>query len=234
MSLIIHIESATDICSVALGRDGLLVGEKRALEVRQHISKLSVLIDELLTEQHVTYSDLAAVAVSSGPGSYTGLRVGYATAKGLCLALNIPLIEVDTLYRIAWGMKQQSTLAVDLYVPMIDARRMEVYAAHYNDKLEEIRPAHAWILDQDNVEALLKPYERILFGGNGAFKIKTFELEVSDDKKFIINDIGCNSSFLVDAAWQQYQSGDFGDLAYCEPTYLKPPNITKPKGAKKL
>lgn len=229
MSLILHIDSATDICSVCLGLNGRLVLEKRAARARQHISQLSVLIQDLLKENQFNYADLQAVAVSSGPGSYTGLRVGYATAKGLCLALDIPFIEVDTLYSLAWGMRNQSERIPDLYIPMIDARRMEVYASYYDQSLQQVRPPHAWILNESNLSDLLQQYKRVAFGGNGAFKVGRIELEANHSTNLIISDISCDSSYMVEGAWQQYQNGQFANLAYCEPRYLKAPNITTPK-----
>lgn len=214
---------------MALGKAGALIQELHTTEARQHISHLSLLIDELLAAQALSYKDLSAVAVSNGPGSYTGLRVGYATAKGLCLALDIPLIEVDTLYSIAWGMKHQDGVSADVYIPMIDARRMEVYSAQYDSSLVETQAASPWILDKASIEALVEQYDSIAFGGNGAFKIRKLALEVVEHKKMIVSNIECNASFLIAAAWQKYEAGVLADLAYCEPRYLKPPNITKPK-----
>jgi tRNA threonylcarbamoyladenosine biosynthesis protein TsaB len=207
----------------------MLVLELRAADARQHISQLSVLIDDLLQSAGFTYTDLDALAVSRGPGSYTGLRVGYATAKGLCLGLDIPLIEVGTLHSIAWGMRQNTLSKVDLYVPMIDARRMEVYSAFYDKNLFEVRPPHAWVLDEKDLRSLIDRYKTVAFGGNAAFKVAKTGLEVINDNNLVISSIECNSAYLIHPAWEIYQSGHFANTAYCEPAYLKPPNITKPQ-----
>ena len=229
MSYILHIETATDICSVALGKSGELIREHHATEIRMHISSLSVLIDEILGQEQLTYRDLAAIAVSTGPGSYTGLRVGYATAKGLAIGLEIPIIEVDTLYSIAWGMKQVCRSPVSLFVPMIDARRMEVYSAQYDENLQRVKDAAPWILDENSLSDLLERYDTVAFGGNGAFKVEDLFFEVSVDKVLLFSQIECNSTYLVAPAWRLYTTNKWADTAYCEPRYIKPPNITKPK-----
>ncbi len=232
MSFILHIETVTDVCSVSLGRSGALIKEINAPEARQHISLLSVLIDELLHDEQISYKDLAAIAVSTGPGSYTGLRVGYATTKGLCLSLNIPMIKVDTLYSLAWAMRAQHDDNIDLFIPMVDARRMEVYSARYDGQLQVVQPVHAWILNEENVDYLISSGKHIAFGGNGAFKLPQIRPEINHLDHLYIHEIQCNASFLIEAAWNDYLSGQFADLAYSTPTYLKPPNITKPKASK--
>lgn len=229
MTLVLHIETATDICSVSLGVNGDLLEERRTQEARQHISHLSLLIDDLLASQNQTYRDLHAIALSTGPGSYTGLRVGYATGKGLAMALDIPLIEVDTLYSIAWGMKKTSPANIDLFVPMIDARRMEVYTAHFDQELNLVKPAEPWIIDTSSINDIINKHNHIAFGGNGAFKIEQIEIEMTFRKGLFISDTGCDSSFLVANAYRKWQDQNFADVAYCEPRYIKPPNITKPK-----
>lgn len=233
MAYILHIETATDICSVALAQDGMLIKEMRANEARQHISHLSTLIDDLLSASGIEYNALSAIAVSAGPGSYTGLRVGYATAKGLCLSIDIPLITVNTLYSLAWSMKNhmKEPTSIDRYIPMIDARRMEVYAAVFDGGLQELKPAHALILDERCIQEWRDRELSYAFAGNGAHKVFDILPEVSNYKYFIINDLYCDSRALVSSAWDKYKKHDFADLAYDEPLYIKPPNITKSKKA---
>ena len=229
MAHILHIETATDVCSVAIADSGRPILERQTAEPRQHISNLSELIEEVLLVSSIAHRQLAAIAVSRGPGSYTGLRVGYATAKGLCFGLGIPLIEVDTLYSLAWGMKRKLLNDLDVIVPMIDARRNEVYSAHYNGDLKEIKPAHAWILSEGDLKATQETNARIGYCGNGAFKIRQILHEVDSHKNMFISDLSCSSSFLIAQAWNCFQKKIFADLAYAEPLYLKPPNITKRK-----
>ena len=229
MATILHIETATAVCSAAIAKSGELVLERGVSEPRQHISQLSPLVQKTLETIDMTYGELDAIAVSRGPGSYTGLRVGYATAKGLCLGLDIPLIEVDTLYSLAWGMKHQQGFDLDIYLPMIDARRMEVYCAHFDHQLNEIRPHQAWIVTAEDVLGLVASGKSIGFCGNGAFKVGLCSLELEEYNNLFINELNCNSSLLVARAWAHYQAGRFADLAYAEPFYLKPPNITTPR-----
>lgn len=230
MGVILHIETATDICSVALGENGVLLKEIRANEPRAHISSLSTLLEELIEDDKYSAKLISAFAVSSGPGSYTGLRVGYATAKGLCLALNIPLIEVSTLYSLAHGMNMQINYTPDLIVPMIDARRMEVYTAMYDSMLNEIKSPHPWILNDESVTDLLEKYDRIVFGGDGAHKMKDIVERIDTAGKSIeVRSTQCNSAFLIEPAWKKFGKEDFSDLAYSSPFYLKPANITVPK-----
>jgi len=230
MAYIIHIETSTDICSVALAESGQLVQEVRAEEPLMHISKLSTLIDDLLHHHQVSYGNLAAVVISTGPGSYTGLRVGYATAKGLCLACSIPLIEVDTLYSLAWGLREAAQQHTDArYISMIDARRKEVYAAFFDAKLAVTKAPHPLILNTEVISSLMDDSVTYIIGGNGAHKVSEILPEVNESKNLIISDLGCDASFLIDQAWSMFVNEEFSDLAYCEPLYIKPPNITVSK-----
>ncbi len=228
MAHILHLETATDVCSVALGVSGEYVAGKSLLEGRQHISQLSSLCDQVLHQAGSSYHALNAIAVSEGPGSYTGLRVAFATAKGLAVGLNIPIIGVSTLLSLAYAMRRHQG-EVDMYVPMLDARRMEVYTAQYDQDLNSIEPVHAAILDDNYCKKLLQSNKRLCFAGNGAFKMEKVLHESESHKSIIINKLECNARHLIDLAWYYYQSNTFLDTAYCKPFYLKPPNITKPK-----
>lgn len=226
MAYILHLETATDVCSVALSHHGQLVHEVQAAEPRSHISKLSVLIDDMLKRQQIAYSVLDAVAVSAGPGSYTGLRVAYATAKGLCFALQKPMIEVDTLQSIAHAMAQSHTGA-SCYMPMIDARRMEVYTNQFDQANLALSQTEAVVLTPEFFESMKQAYDTIVIGGNGAFKTRNF-VEASDTQ-VILSEIVCDARHLVSIAYEKYEAEQFADVAYCEPRYLKPPNITVSK-----
>ena len=213
MSLILNIDTALDQASVCLA-DG---PEVMALEVnnaqKDHAAWLHPAIQKMLSGQGKKISDLTAIAVSIGPGSYTGLRVGLATAKGICYAAGLPLITVPTLQIIAASVQDE---AKELICPLIDARRMEVFSAFYGKTLREISPAHAEVLDEKSYRAELSTYE-ILFCGNGAKKL---QLILSHPNASF-------SSTIPSAAHQARLSADlylqksFADLAYSAPLYIK-------------
>ena len=171
MALFLCIETATPVCSVAISSDHQLIGLKESTKKNSHSEIITVFIEELLNENKLTAFQLDAIVVSKGPGSYTGLRIGVSTAKGLCYALGIPLISVNTLYSMAAGIKktQQDSLAKDhLFCPMIDARRMEVYAALYDNNLNEIRETKAEIIDSDSFQDHLSSNPVLFFGASAA------------------------------------------------------------------
>src|ERR1700712_4178555 len=171
MSLILQIETATTVCSVALAEDGVVLACKELEQRNAHAEVITVFIDDLLKTTGKQYSELAAVAVSSGPGSYTGLRIGVSVAKGLCFALDIPLIAVETLEAMADGIIGQHIFDDNhtLLCPMIDARRMEVFTAVFDADENRIRPTSAEIIDENSFSDLLKN-SQILFFGDGAAK----------------------------------------------------------------
>jgi tRNA threonylcarbamoyladenosine biosynthesis protein TsaB len=216
MSLIIHLETATSICSVALAENGKLIADRKS-GGKDHARLLTVLIDELINECGYTYASLDAVAVSKGPGSYTGLRIGVATAKGLCYALDRPLIAVNTLYSLAVCMKHSLNGNEDkmtVFCPMIDARRMEVYTAAYNYLLEEIIPVQAMILSPESLPEL-KEY-KVILAGDGAEKF----LPVSS-MQITLLDVFPDARGLIMEALRKYHIKDFESTAYFEPFYLK-------------
>lgn len=215
--MILHIETATDICSVVLADNGVVVAEKTSEPIRDHASSLAVYIDEFFNESGVKPSDLRAVAVSKGPGSYTGLRIGVSTAKGLCYALNIPLIAVATTQSMAQLFYLNNFEYNGYVVPLLDARRMEVYGAIYNQQLEEVHPIVAEILHSDSFS--LKSTISYTLIGSGAAKSKAFfdsKSNVLIDDAFSVSAIG-----LVKPALIAYQEKVFEDVAYFEPFYLK-------------
>ena len=214
MSLILNIDTALDSASLCLGTDGsagqTLINENQ----KDHAAWLHPAISQLLKENRVALSQLQAVAVSIGPGSYTGLRVGLAAAKGLCYALQIPLITISTLAIIAHAVKEEAS---DLICPLIDARRMEVFAAVYTRSLEERIPAHALLVDEHSFAPLLLSH-KILFCGNGSIKLKPLLL---DNLQAGFSATRSNAADLASLAGQCFENKEFADSATAEPLYIK-------------
>ncbi|MFH1161306.1 MAG: tRNA (adenosine(37)-N6)-threonylcarbamoyltransferase complex dimerization subunit type 1 TsaB [bacterium] len=228
MSLLLAIETATPVCSVALARDGECVAIRETTSANAHSSLLTIYIEQLFQEAGYRYQDLDAVAVSMGPGSYTGLRIGVAAAKGLCYALEKPLIAVPTLQAMAEGMNCQLPIANCplLICPVIDARRMEVYCAVYNEQLEEIRPTDAVILHENSFQDLLSNHVMI-FGGTGAQKCKP--LLAGQPNAVFLDNFQASAGYLIPLAEKRFFTGHFENLAYFEPFYLKDFVAGKPK-----
>ena len=233
MPLILSIETATDVCSVAVSRGAQVVASRVAQGSQAHAQQLTLLIQAALIEAGARISDLAAVAVTAGPGSYTGLRIGTATAKGIAYATGARLIAVPTLQGIAAGAANiRSPDARAVYCPMLDARRMEVYIAAYDSNLQEIAAAEALVVTPESmqdfwakqgiVEAGNRQYAPIVLVGNGVEKCKN-ELHTLD--LIFMNDI-CLAQNLSQLAYQRFTKNQFEDLAYFEPNYLKGANIT--------
>ncbi len=213
MSYILNIETATKNCSVSIAKNGTTILCKEISELGySHAEKLHVFIEEIINDVEITYKDLAAVAVSKGPGSYTGLRIGVSTAKGLCYALDVPLIAIDTLAILANKVK----ITDGLIIPMIDARRMEVYTAVFNSKNEIITDVKAEILTDNSFSNL---EETIYFVGDSNEKAKT----VLTKNNFIFLDgiIYPSSNEMSSISMIKFQNNDFEDVAYFEPYYLK-------------
>lgn len=225
MSLILQLETATRSCSVALAENGILLAKKEQNEANIHAQSITLFIEELMNNCQKTYADLSAVAVSMGPGSYTGLRIGVSTAKGLCYASDIPLISVSTLAAMATA-KQELANPDTLLCPMIDARRMEVYLAVFDQHLNLKEPVKAQILDQHTFDELVKNHRMLIFG-DGAEKCK----ELYTAPKFQFAEHVNSAADLTTLAHQAYQAQNFVDLAYFEPFYLKDFIATQPKNA---
>jgi len=225
MPRILHIETATEVCSVALSHiNGKLIGVEEDNSGFAHAEKLTVLIDKLLKKAGVEFNQLNAVAVSYGPGSYTGLRIGMSAAKGFCYALNIPLITISTLKAMAAGAEHLSDvenlfLQPDvLLCPMIDARRMEVYAAFYDKELNEVRAPSSDIIDADSYGEYLKK-NKILFFGNGAAKCKPVLSPKANT--YFFDEFQLSAQNMIALAYSAFKEKNFANLAYCEPLYLK-------------
>lgn len=220
MANILCIETATTACSVALTRDGNILSKKETTEKNAHSAKLTLFIDEVLKKNRLLFSDLDAIAVSKGPGSYTGLRIGVSTAKGLCYALDIPLIAINTLQSLAWGMAgsfSEKKHSNPLLCPMIDARRMEVYAAVFNFDLEEVRETKADIIDTNSFSEYLDK-SQVIFFGDGADKCKDI---ITHPNAVFVDDIFPSSANMAIPVNQKFEQKLFEDVAYFEPFYLK-------------
>ena len=225
---ILLLETATDSCSVALADNNNIVAEKYINQPKAHASLLARYICDILQENNLTMEDCSAVAVSKGPGSYTGLRVGVSCAKGLCYGASKPLISVCTLATIAQMALDNKLYSGEgdfLIVPMIDARRMEVYTANFNSKGEQLTPVEAKILDETSYAAELATGP-VLFTGNGAEKFK--ELVGENPNAFFAPQEPHAAGMRVIAA-NKLQAGEFEDNAYFEPFYLKDFVAGKPK-----
>ena len=215
MALFLLIETATKSCSVSLSSENKIIACKEEVnEQYYHAEKLTVFITELFKTQDFTTKDLDAVAVSKGPGSYTGLRISVSTAKGLCYALDIPLISVSTLKAMAFGMAQKEKS--DLYCPMIDARRMEVYNAFYNSTNKEIRGIQADIIEACSYQKELD--KKVLFFGDGAEKCKQM---IQHPNARFIDGIFPSSKDMLEIANEKFAENFFEDVVYFEPFYLK-------------
>lgn len=228
MSLILSIETATSVCSVALHKQHDLIGLQELHLEKSHSGLLAVLIQDLVKYCGYTMDDLDAVAVSKGPGSYTGLRIGTATAKGLCYALDIPMLAINTLEAMAHKANQFNYQG-DYLCPMIDARRMEVYCLIVNDELETIEATRPVIVDEDAFRKYLDERTMIFFG-NGAAKCKPllspFPRAVFIDNIFpSAKEIGELAATKMD----ENKEGAFEDIAYFEPFYLKDFKAISPK-----
>ena len=218
MACILHIETSTDVCSVALSEDGAILFAKEDHEGRGHATVLGVFIDEVLSMADSHAKPIEAVAVSCGPGSYTGLRIGVSMAKGICYGRNIPLIALPTLKVLSVPVLLMDELPEDaLLCPMLDARRMEVYAAIYDRALNPLREVGADIIDSNSYEEYLNEHP-VYFFGNGAGKCK--EVIKHPNARFIDN-IEPLARWMFPLADREYMNESFQDVAYFEPFYLK-------------
>ena len=213
MTYILHLETATKSCSVALSLNGEMVAISEVISAEySHAENLTVFVKKVLDESQISLADLAAVSVSSGPGSYTGLRIGVSTSKGFCYALNIPLIAVDALH----SLTQQALLRHPgkNLCAMIDARRMEVFSAIYNKSFEIIKPISADIIDEKSYSE----YGSFVYFGDGAEKLKNCweDRDLQSDLNIFSSAVG-----QITEAYRKFVAQEFEDVAYFEPFYLK-------------
>lgn len=222
---ILQIETATQVCSVAISQNGKTIALKELMASNIHASSLTLFIKEVMDMSGLQFSDLDAIAVSKGPGSYTGLRIGVSTAKGLCFALDRPLIGIETLKMMAEGFTEQHPAYTGLVCSMIDARRMEVFTAVYDKDLKYVTPVTAKIIDAQSFENELS-LNKITFIGDGALKCKDVLLH----ENALFSDLNFNSAaHMSRLASEAYLSVQFEDVAYFEPFYLKDFVLTTPK-----
>lgn len=224
MCTLLTIETSTHVCSCALSRNGNILISKVNYDGQSHASLLGLYVHEIM--EYLREQDLVlnAVAVSSGPGSYTGLRIGVSQAKGVCYGLNIPLIAIPT-HRLMASMMQNKVSEDTLLCPMIDARRMEVYAAIYDVSMHVVRETSADIVDEETYAPFLQKRE-VAFFGNGAAKCQSV---ITHPNALFIEDIHPLASGMIPLAEQAFREGVFVDAAYFEPFYLKEFVATVPK-----
>ncbi|HSR38025.1 MAG TPA: tRNA (adenosine(37)-N6)-threonylcarbamoyltransferase complex dimerization subunit type 1 TsaB [Phnomibacter sp.] len=218
MSLILNIDTSGETGMVALSRQGIIVQYEQNEKQQEHASFLQPAIAAIMQRENATFSDLAAVAVGNGPGSYTGLRVGLASAKGICFAAQLPLITISSLEILAAAMKQAIPVTATDYLlcPMIDARRMEVFMALYNADLQCLQEPSAVVLTP---ELFYNAPQVIYVGGNGASKF--LSITPQPEKHIGIDAITYYKQSLAVLAWEHFQRARFADLAYSEPFYSK-------------
>lgn len=218
MTLILSIETSTSVCSVALHNQGNLVTYQSLFVARSHAESLSTMIDNILDISGYTAKDLAAIAISEGPGSYTGLRIGAATATGLCYGLDIPSIAISTLVAMALSIKPFN-ITHALCCPMIDARRMEVYCLITDAAGNILEDAHPHIVTENSFETWLKQSE-MLFFGDGAEKCKP--ILANNPKASFIDGIYPSAKEIGILAYDAFQQQKFVSIAQFSPVYLKP------------
>ena len=224
--MILCLETATPTCSVALN-DGLKTLALRECKSQNaHSEKITLFIKEVMDEVGIGYDQLDAVAVSKGPGSYTGLRIGVSTAKGVCYAAGLPLMAIDTLHAMAYGMRDRFGAELqsgDLLVPMIDARRMEVYCSVFDANLNRVQDTQAMIFDETThfspLTSHLSPPNRLWLFGDGAPKLHT--LFDGEESIRIVDGFEPSAAYMALLSDQALKAGEFVDVAYFEPFYLK-------------
>jgi tRNA threonylcarbamoyladenosine biosynthesis protein TsaB len=227
MSYILSLETSTTVCSVAIHEAGKLLMSREILIPQSHASKLAVLVDEVRQASKLDFKQLSAVAVASGPGSYTGLRIGVSTAKALCYALNIPLVAVETLDIMAYQVqtsRNRNQNNQEFYCPMIDARRMEVYCKVFDESLNVIQPVEAKIIDEHSFDDVMSE-STLIFFGDGSSKCK--EILTNPNAVFMEN-IFPAASMLGELAHKKFIEGIVEDVVHFEPFYLKDFLIKKP------
>ena len=213
MALLLNIETATKNCSVSLAKDGITLAIREIATLHfSHAEKLHVFIEELLQETQLKLQEVSAIAVSQGPGSYTGLRIGVSAAKGLCYALSVPLIAVDTLELLA----RKITVESGLIVPMIDARRMEVFSSFFDKNYIKIRETQADIIDESSYQEIQETMHLV---GDGTMKFK--EILTGDNFQYYPDIEFPSAKEMALVSFQKFQNEQFEDVAYFEPFYLK-------------
>ncbi|MBY0244372.1 MAG: tRNA (adenosine(37)-N6)-threonylcarbamoyltransferase complex dimerization subunit type 1 TsaB [Sphingobacteriaceae bacterium] len=214
---ILQIETSTSVCSVAISSNGKTIAIKEEDAKNIHASSLTLFIESLMKQVNLEFNQLSAIAISKGPGSYTGLRIGVSTAKGLSFALDKPLISVPTLQMMANGFLISNPDYKGFVCPMIDARRMEVFTAVYDANLNEISATSAQIIDEQSFQTILSQ-SKVSFIGDGAMKCTSV---LAHENSVFEADNFNSAGFMSELAYQKYTAAEFEDVAYFEPFYLK-------------
>ena len=221
---LLSLETSTDVCSVAISQGNELLSIRNTSESFSHSEVITLFIIDCLKEAQLNVSDLSAVCVSQGPGSYTALRIGASTGKGICFAQSIPLIAVNSLEALAYPVHKEFSGAV--VIPMLDARRNEVYMQVYDQDFNLLEDSKAQILDESTFETYGHFRDQsIVFCGNGAKKAK----DLVDVSHGTFIDSKCNAQYIAELGRMKYHQKSFENLSYYEPFYLKAPNITVQK-----
>ncbi len=224
MTYILQIETATTNCSVALSENGKTIAVKEVSDGYSHAENIHVFIKEILAESKLKHTDLSAIAVSKGPGSFTGLRIGVSAAKGLCFALDIPLISIDTLQVLAL----QVQITEGVIISMIDARRMEAYTAVYDAQYQQIKTVSATVFGNHYFEDFLSK-EKVTFIGNAVEKLQT---ALEHENAIFLDEVLPSAKEMSALVYNKYKKNDTEDVAYFEPYYLKDFVVTPPKKRK--
>jgi len=224
MPLLLHLETSAEFCSVCLSEGRTILSSREGTERFTHAAHITLFVEACMEAAERTLSELSAVSVSMGPGSYTGLRIGLSVAKGICYALDKPLIAVGTLEALAaaaFELRKEKAL----YIPMIDARRMEVYTAAFDTKQQKVNDTEALILTESSFVEALKNNKKVVFCGNAVEKAQKVITSSNADFQPLIS----VASHLIGPALRKWEAKDFADVAYSAPFYFKNPNITTPK-----
>jgi tRNA threonylcarbamoyladenosine biosynthesis protein TsaB len=218
MALILNLETSTTACSVALAENDKLLSIKEEDNGNTHAEKITIFIEEIFKQAEKKYSELDAIAISDGPGSYTGLRIGTSTAKGLCYALSKPLIRVSTLKSLAIQAAWKTPISDnDLLCPMIDARRMEVYCSVFDSTYTEMLSVSSKVVDENSFIDLLAKHKMIFFG-DGSEKCRII---LSHPNAVFIQGIVCSAASMISISYQKYLQKKYADTSLYEPFYLK-------------
>lgn len=230
MALILNIESSTTVCSVALGQNGETADLEELNDGFTHAENLAVFVERVLSRNDISVAELNAIAVSEGPGSYTGLRIGLSLAKGLCYAARLPLIGVPTLQAMCLHpdvKKELDYLKDAVMCPMLDARRMEVYTALYDFGLKQVKEPHAHLLTEESFSDFLSQ-DPVIFFGNGSEKFKPV---LDNASAYFVDSVVPSAAYMSMLAELSFQESDFEDVAYFVPKYIKDVHTTTPKKA---
>lgn len=223
MPIILNIETSTDICSICISQDGAVLSMKETERSYSHSEVIAVFIEECIKEAGIEITDLDAVSVSQGPGSYTALRIGASTAKGICFSLSIPLISIGTLDALSCSVREDVG-ENDLIIPMIDARRKEVYHCVFSSDGKLLVPVEPIILNEETFKEYAS-YDNILFCGDGVSKSK----DILNLKNGVFYHKECSAIHMIALSEEKFFKNQFEDISYYEPFYYKGPNITVQK-----